>query len=125
MAVNNKAKPQRSTRADIPEKGSGQVFTYEHLQGKRLKRAEEDAAKEAKAKARHDRECKNVTQEAVEATTSASTVRRGRKRKGTMLEAEANSADVGAGPSIPKGKVARVSLVQAGAPGMVLVARTY
>jgi hypothetical protein len=37
MAVNNEAKPRRSTKADILEKGSGQVFTYEHLQGKRLK----------------------------------------------------------------------------------------
>jgi hypothetical protein len=43
------------------------MFTYEHLQDKRLKRAEEDAAKEAKAKARRDRKSKNATQEVVEA----------------------------------------------------------
>jgi hypothetical protein len=52
MAVNNEAKPRRSTGADILEKGSGQVFSYEHLQNKRLKRAEEAAAKEAKVKAK-------------------------------------------------------------------------
>jgi hypothetical protein len=31
MAVNNEAKPRQSTGADILEKGSGQVFSYEHL----------------------------------------------------------------------------------------------
>lgn len=46
------------------------MFTYEHLQDKWLKRAEEDAAKEAKAKARRDRKSKNATQEVVEATAS-------------------------------------------------------
>lgn len=48
MAVNNEAKPRRSTRADILEKVSGKMFTYEHLQEKRLKRAEEAAAKKLK-----------------------------------------------------------------------------
>jgi hypothetical protein len=104
MAVNNETKPRRSTRADILEKGSGQVFTYEYVQGKRLKRAEEDAAKEAKAKARHDRKSKNATQVAVEATTSAGTIKRGRKRKSAVLEVE---------------------LVQAGPLRMVPVAKMY
>jgi hypothetical protein len=36
-AVNNEAKPRRSTRANILEKESGKVFRYEHLQEKRLK----------------------------------------------------------------------------------------
>jgi hypothetical protein len=31
MAVNNESKPRRATKADILGKGSGQVFTYEHL----------------------------------------------------------------------------------------------
>jgi hypothetical protein len=44
MAVNNEAKPRRATKADILEKGSGKMFTYEHLEEKRLKRAEESAA---------------------------------------------------------------------------------
>jgi hypothetical protein len=112
-AVNNEAEPRRSTRADVLEKGSGTVFTYEHLRDKRSKRAEERAAIEAKAKARRDRKSKNATQEAGEAATATSTVRRGRKRKSTALEAEANPPDGGAGPSVPKGKVARVSHVQA------------
>lgn len=29
MAINNEAKPRRSTRADILEKGSGKVLSYE------------------------------------------------------------------------------------------------
>jgi len=94
MAVNNEAKPRRSTKADILEKGSGQVFSYEHLQGKRLKRAEEAAAKEAKAIGQRARKCKNATQEAVEAMASTATVRRGRKRKSTTLEVGANSLNV-------------------------------
>ena len=114
MAVNNEAKSRRSTRADILEKGSGQVFSYEHLQNKRLRRAEEAAAKEAKAnakgKGKRDRKSKNAAQETVEATASSSTVRRGRKRKSTELEAEA-------GPSVPKSKAARVSDVQAAEVG--------
>ncbi|KAH4330485.1 hypothetical protein HBH98_256180 [Parastagonospora nodorum] len=113
LAVNNEAKPRRSTRADTLEKGSGKMFTYEHLQEKRLKRAEESAAQEAKAKARRDRKFKNATQEAVEATTSAGTVKRGRKRKSTALEVEANySIDGDANQATPKRKVARVSKVQ-------------
>ncbi|USP73004.1 uncharacterized protein yc1106_00278 [Curvularia clavata] len=116
MAVNNEAKSRRSTRADILEKGSGQVFSYEHLQDKRLKRAEEAAAKEAKAKAKgkRGRKSKNAAQETAEATASTSTVRRGRKRKSTEVEGDA-------GPPVPKSKAARVSNVQGIAP----VARMY
>ncbi|USP75261.1 uncharacterized protein yc1106_02535 [Curvularia clavata] len=116
MAVNNEAKSRRSTRADILEKGSGQVFSYEHLQDKRLKRAEKAAAKEAKAKAKgkRGRKSKNPAQETAEATASTSIVRHGRKRKSTEVEAEA-------GPSVPKSKTARVSNVQGIAP----VARMY
>jgi hypothetical protein len=129
MAINNEAKPRRSTRADILEKGSGQVFSYEHLQEKRLKRAELNAAKEAKAEARRSQKCTNTTQDAVETTLSASTKGRGRKRKSTALEVEANSLDFGAGPSAPKDKVAKVSHVQAaeavGVPFMAPVAKMY
>ncbi|EMD95284.1 hypothetical protein COCHEDRAFT_1027758 [Bipolaris maydis C5] len=124
MAVNNEAKSRRSTRADILEKGSGQVFSYDHLQDKRLKRAEEAAAKEAKAKAKgkRGRKSKNAAQETAEAAASTSTVRRGLKQKSTESEAEA-------GPSVPKGKAARVSYVQAAdtarAPWMAPVAKMY
>ncbi|KAE8821929.1 hypothetical protein PTNB85_10567 [Pyrenophora teres f. teres] len=126
MAVDNEAKPRRSTRADILEKGSGQVFSYEHLQNRRLKRAEEAAAKEAKANAKgqgkRGQKGKNTVQETAEATASTSTVRRGRKRKSTVLEAEA-------GRSMPKGKAARVSDMEAaeagGAPWIAPVARMY
>jgi hypothetical protein len=112
MAVNNEAKPRRSTRANILEKGSGTVFSYEHLHEKRLKRAETDAAKKAKVKGKRGRKGKNATQEVVEAMTSASTIKRGRKRKSTALEVEANSVDGEANQVTPKRKVARVSNVQ-------------
>jgi hypothetical protein len=129
MAINNEAKPRRSTRADVLEKGSGRVFSYEHLQEKRLKRAEIDAAKEAKAKARRSQKCTNITQDAVEVTSSASTKRRRQKRKSTALEVEANSLGFGAGPSVPKETVAKVSHVQAtealGVPFMAPVAKMY
>ena len=66
-------------------KGSGRVLSYEDLQELRAKRAEKDAAKEAgKGK-------------------------RGRKRKNTALEAEANPQNIEAGLSVPKRKVARVN----------------
>jgi hypothetical protein len=78
-----------------------------------LKRAEESAAEQAKAKVRRNQKARNATQEVVEATTSADTVKHGRKRKNTVLEAEVISGDVRAGPSMPRGKVARVSNVKA------------
>lgn len=49
--------------ATVLEKGSGKVFSYEYLRDKRIKRAEEGAAKEVKAKARRGRKFKNTTQE--------------------------------------------------------------
>jgi hypothetical protein len=129
MAVNNEAKPRRSTRADILEKGSGQVFSYEHLQDKRLKRAEEDAAKEAKAKARRDRKSRKATQEAVEATTSTSMIIRGRKRKSTALGVEANSLDGEANQAMPKRKVAKASNAEVaeatGVPWVAPLAKMY
>jgi hypothetical protein len=68
-------------------------------------------------------------QEAAEATTALSTVRRGRKRKSAALEAEADPPDVGAGLLVLKGKVARVSYVQAAeaveTPWTALVAKMY
>jgi protein-tyrosine-phosphatase len=128
-AVNNEAKPQRSTKADILEKGSGKVFTYEHLRDKCLRHAEEDAAREANTKTRRDRKSKKAKQEAGEATTAIITMRRGQKRKSTTLEVEANSPNVKAGLSVPKGKVARVSDVQAAEAAGVLwmapVAKMY
>jgi hypothetical protein len=72
---------------------------------------------------------KKATQEAGEATTATSTVRRGQKRKSTALEAEANPPDVRARLSVPKGKVARVSHVQAaeaaGTPWTAPFAKMY
>jgi hypothetical protein len=129
MAVNNEAKPRRSTKAEILEKGSGTVFSYEHLQEKRLKRAETDAAKEAKVKGKRGRKGKNATQEVVDATTSASTVKRGRERKSTALEVEVDALDGKANEVMPKRKVARVNNVQVaeatGVPWVAPLAKMY
>ncbi|KAK7189928.1 hypothetical protein DPSP01_008370 [Paraphaeosphaeria sporulosa] len=85
MGINNEAKPRRSTKSDVLAKGSGRVLSYEDVQELRAKRAEKDAAKEAgKGK-------------------------RGRKRKNTALEAEANPQDTEAGPTVPKRKIAKVN----------------
>jgi hypothetical protein len=83
------------------------VLSYKHFQEKRLKRVETDAAKEAKVKGKRGRKGKNATQEGAEVTTPISMVRRSWKRKSTALP------NVEAGPSVPKGKVTRVSDVQA------------
>jgi hypothetical protein len=129
LAVNNEAKTRRATKSEILEKSSRKVFTYKHLQEVRLKRAEMVAAKEAKAKGKRGRKSKKATQEAVEATTTSSTVRPSRKRKSTAIGVEANSLDVGTRSSMPKSKVARVSNVEAAeATGVLwaaLVANMY
>ena len=107
------------------------MFSYEHLQSKRLKRAEEAATKEAKAKAKGERgrKGKDAMQEAAETTASISTVGRGRKRKCTALEVGANPANVEAGPSVPRDKVTKVSNIQTAEVsevlGMVPVAKMY
>lgn len=79
--ANKEANPRRSTGADILEKSSGWVFSYEHLQSKRLKQAEEVAAKEVKAMGKRSRKGKDAMQEAAETKASISTVGRGRKQK--------------------------------------------
>jgi hypothetical protein len=99
------------------------------VQDKQLKRAEMDAAHEAKVERKRGQKGKDATQEAVEATAT-STVRRGRKRKSTALATEAaESPGVDIGPSVPKSKVARVSnnkaAEAAGVPWAALVANMY
>jgi hypothetical protein len=132
-AINNEAKPRRSTRALILEKGSGQIFFYEHPKLKRLKRAEEDAAKKLRSREKNGRRSKDATQEsatqeAVEATTTVM-ARRGRKRKSTASDTETDSPAARDGPSAPKNKVARVSYIRAAealdAPWMTPVAKVY
>jgi hypothetical protein len=78
------------------------VMSYTDLQEARVKRAEKDAAKEAKGKGKRGRKRRGATLEAEEAT--ADKVKRGRKRKSVALEAE---AEVEA-PE-PNAKVARMS----------------
>jgi hypothetical protein len=64
--INNEAKVRRSTKALVL--CTAKVMSYEDLQEARAKRAEEDAAKEAKDKGRRGRKRKSATPEAEEAT---------------------------------------------------------
>ena len=73
-------------------------MSYEDLKEARAKRAEKEAAKEAKGKGKRSRKCKSATPEADEAT--ADKAKRSRKRKSAVLEADAPE---------PKVKVARMS----------------
>jgi hypothetical protein len=65
----------------------------------------------------------------VEATTSAGTIKCGRKRKSTALDVEVNSVDGKANQAMPKRKVARVSNDQvaeaAGVPWVAPFAKMY
>ena len=89
LAVNNEAKVRRSTKPVVlgTVKGSARVMSYAELEEARAKRAEQDAAKEAKGKGKRGRQRKDpATPEAVEDNTK---VKRGRKRRSTATETEA------------------------------------
>ncbi|KFX87753.1 hypothetical protein V490_08027 [Pseudogymnoascus sp. VKM F-3557] len=78
--------------------GRRKVMSCEDLGEARAKRAEKEAAKEAKGKGKRGRKCKGATSEVDEA--SMGKANRGRKRKSAMLEADASE---------PKTKEARTS----------------
>ncbi|OBT39571.1 hypothetical protein VE00_09486 [Pseudogymnoascus sp. WSF 3629] len=92
--INDEAKVRRSTRSLVL--GKAKVMSYEDLEEARAKRAEKEAAKEAKGKGKRGRKCKSATLD--EAITDKA--KRGRKRKSAVPEADASE---------PKAKVARAS----------------
>ena len=104
--INNEAKVRRSTKSLIL--GKAKVMNYEDLEEARAKRAEKEAAKEAKGKGKRGRKCQSATPEADEAT--ADKAKRGRKRKTAVPEADAPE---------PKVKVARISNAPESARGSV------
>jgi hypothetical protein len=85
IRINNEAKTRRSTKADILGRGNGRIISFEDLQ---VMRAERAAMEQAKAKGKG---------------------KRGRKRKSAM---ETEQAEIEAGPSKPKAKIARTSGVE-------------
>ncbi|KAF2691669.1 hypothetical protein K458DRAFT_381512 [Lentithecium fluviatile CBS 122367] len=85
MAINNEAKVRRATKSVVL--GTAKVMSYEDLEEARAKRAEQDAAKEAKGKSKRSRKRKNATPETVEDTVDKT--KRGRKRKNAASDAEA------------------------------------
>jgi hypothetical protein len=86
LKVNNEAKVRRSTKSVVL--GKAKVMSYEDLEEARAKRAEKEAAKEAKGKGKR-RKPKSAGPE-VEA--SADKGKRGRKRKSTEPEPKAKVA---------------------------------
>jgi len=95
IKINNESKARRSTASVVL--GKAKVMSYEDLEEARAKRAEKDAAEEAKGKRKRDRKPKNGVPEGDDA--SADKENRGRKRKSTTEDAD---------PPEPKAKKARV-----------------
>ena len=90
-------------------------MSYEDLEEAQAKRAEKDAAKEAKGKGKRGRKCKSATLEAEEAT--ADKANRGRKRKSAAPEADAPEpkvkvVQISDAPESARGSVAQMSGTQ-------------
>lgn len=107
IRMNDESKVRRSTASVIL--GKAKVMSYEDLEEARAKRAEKEAAKEAKGKGKRGRKPKSAAPEVEEA--SADNAKRGRKRK----SAEPDT------PESAKAKVARIS--EASEPAMAPVAQ--
>ena len=87
MAINNEAKVRRATKSMVL--GTAEVMKYKDLKEARAKRAEQDAAKEAKGKGKRGRKPKNAMLETVEDTVDKA--KRGRRLKNAASEAEAGA----------------------------------
>jgi hypothetical protein len=83
--INDEAKVRRKTKPLIL--GKAKVMSYEDLEEARVKRAEKDAAKEAKGKGKRSRKRRSATPE-VDTATLVKT-KRGRKRKSDLPEGDA------------------------------------
>ncbi|OCL07726.1 hypothetical protein AOQ84DRAFT_222595 [Glonium stellatum] len=103
--MNNEAKARRKTKSDIL--GKARVMTYNDLEAARVKRAEKEAAKEAKGKGIRGRKLKSAPPETEEATADKG--KRGAKRKNAEPEPVAPELDV---PELTA-KVPRTSGTQA------------
>ena len=90
-------------------------MSYEDLEEARAKRAEKEAAREAKGKAKLGRKRKSVTPEPEEAT--ADKAKRGQKRKRATLEAEPLEP--------PKAKVERILESKAPEPASASAAQMW
>jgi len=93
--INNEAKVRRKTQSLVL--GKAKVMSFEDLEEARAKRAEKDAAKEAKGKGKRGRKRKSDTLEAEEDTVK--TARRGRKRKSPALIASELTNRIGRIPT--------------------------
>ncbi|PVH91800.1 hypothetical protein DM02DRAFT_663601 [Periconia macrospinosa] len=86
MKINNEAKVRRSTRPVVL--GTAVVMGHEELKAARAKRDEQDAAKEAKGKAKRGRKRKNAPEaEDDETELPKPKAKRAKKSKGSKEEA--------------------------------------
>jgi hypothetical protein len=123
--INDEAKVRRSTRSLVL--GKAKVMSYEDLVEARVKRAEKDAAKEAKSKGKSGRKRQSSMPEADEDTPAKS--KRGRKRKSVLPEADApvsyiNVAQTSQAP-LPEGATTLVGDDIVPEPWRAPVARMY
>ena len=116
--MNNEAKARRKTKLEIL--GKAKVMSYKDIEVARAKRAEKEAAKEAKGKGKRGRKPKGAALEAEEAVADKGN--RSRKRKSATPEPDMPE---------PKAKVAQISGIQvmedeiAPEPWRALVARMW
>ncbi|KAL9126795.1 MAG: hypothetical protein Q9217_004208 [Psora testacea] len=108
MTINSEAKVRRPTKSMVL--GTVRVISYKDLKEARAKRAEKEAAKETKGKAKRGQKCKKATLEAVEAT--ANKVKHGRKRKSATPEAEARELTAKVARTCEAPKPARAPVAQ-------------
>jgi len=106
IKMNDESKVRRPTKSDIL--GKAKVMSYEDLKEARTKRAEKEAAKEAKGKGKRGRKPKNSPLEANDA--SGDKENHGRKRRSTEADA-------------PEPKAKKARMIESPEPWKVPVAR--
>jgi hypothetical protein len=112
--INDEAKVRRKTKPLIL--GKAKVMSYEDLEEARVKRAEKDAAKEAKGEGKRSRKRRSATPE-VDTATPVKT-KRGRKRKSDLPEADAPE------PSIKMARMSEALLPESARALVVQTTRT-
>ena len=112
--INDEAKVRRKTKPLIL--GKAKVISYKDLKEAQVKRAEKDAAKEAKGKGKCSRKRRSAILEA-DAATLVKT-KRGRKRKSDLLKGDALK------PSIKVPRMSEALLLETARALVVLTTRT-
>jgi hypothetical protein len=102
--INNKAKVWQGNQSLVL--GKARVMSYKELEKVQAKRAEKDAAQEAKGKGKHGYKHKSGMPEAERVTID--TVKQDQKHKSTVLEAEAEAEEPEPEPSAKMAQTSKV-----------------